>query len=114
MYLVIVYNINPSTQTLIQPLGKVSECPAGLYLGTRHDKHTDVSNSTGRICVTLNIAFAVSSPRRLVMFLFRHTPTGNGLWVLSLSFSVAVRLLREILRDGRWEVFGRKLKIDSV
>lgn len=64
--------------------------------------------------MALNIVFSVSSPRRLVVFLFRHTSMGNGPWVLPLRFLVMVGLPREILRDGRWEVFGRKLKIDLV
>lgn len=79
-----------------------------------HGEHTNVSNSSGRIYMTLNIVFFVTSPGTLVMFLVTHTSVGSGPWVLPLIFLYMWRLLREMLGDRSWEVFGRRPKTELV
>lgn len=101
--------------TSTQVLGSsFSHCEWFQCVRICHGEHTNVSNSSSRIYMTLNIVFFVTSPGTLLMFLVTHTSVGSGPWVLPLIFLFMWRLLREMLGDRSWEVFGRRPKTELV
>lgn len=87
-----------------------------------HGKHRNISNSRGRIYMTLNIVFFMTSPGRLVVFLDTHTSMGSGPWVLPLIFSLcedywgkcseteAGKCLKEDQKQS-WYESGWKIKV---
>lgn len=77
--------------TLTQVLrSSFSHCEWYQHVKLCHGKHTNISNSNGRIYMTLNIVFFMISPGGLMMFLVTHLSVGSAPWVLPLGFFVYV------------------------